>query len=133
MRKRSLIFLIVFVHLLFLSPSDAFPQNVKAINDSIPEQIFPLDELEYYEDTTNSLTFSEVSSPFFSKHFRTDPNYRNKVNNSNASYWIRLKLQHQKASEKIWLLEFYDQTIDHIEAYIPDGKGGFKEVVMGDL
>lgn len=133
MRKHYPIFLIAVHLLLFLLTSDAFPQNTKGINDSISEQIFPLDELEYYEDTTNSLTLQEVSSPSFADNFRTDPHYKNKVSSSNASYWIRLKLQHRKASEKIWLLEFYDQTIDHIEAYIPDSKGGFKKVVMGDM
>src|SRR5699024_8177823 len=119
MRKHYPIFLIVFVHLLFWSGPDALPQNVKAIDDSIPEQIFPLDELEYYEDSTNSLTLQEVSSPSFADNFKTDPHYKNKVSSSNASYWIRLELKHHSASEKIWLLEFYDQTIDHIEAYIP--------------
>lgn len=133
MRKHSPIFLIVFVHLLFWSAPGAFSQNVKAIDDNILEQIFPLDELEYYEDLTNSLTLQEVSSPSFSDNFRTDPHYKNKVSSSNASYWIRLKLKHHRASEKIWLLEFYDQTIDHIEAYIPDGKGEFEKVVMGDM
>lgn len=133
MCKHYPIFLIVSVHLLFLSISDAFPQNVKAIDDSLSEQIFPLDELEYYEDTTNNLTFLEISSLSFQENFKTDPHYRNKVNNSNASYWIRLKLRHQKASEKIWLLEFYDQTIDHIEAYIPDRYGDYHQVVMGDM
>src|SRR5690606_4369655 len=129
MFKHYPIFLIVSVHLLFLSISDAFPQNVKAIDDSLSEQIFPLDELEYYEDTTNNLTFLEIYSPSFQENFKTDTHYRNKVNNSYASYWIRLMLRHQKASEKIWLLEFYDQTIEHIEAYIPDRYGDYRQVV----
>jgi hypothetical protein len=34
--------------------------------------------------------------------------------------------------KKIWLLEFYDQTIDHIEAYIPQRDGSWQIVYLGD-
>src|SRR5690606_31365080 len=100
MRKHYHPISISFIGLLFFWPiTNAFPQVIKTINDSISEQIFPLDELEYYEDTSNDYTFQEISSPSFSKNFRTNPRYKNKVYNNHAAYWIRLNIQHRKASE----------------------------------
>ena len=89
-------------------------------------------EIPFYLDTTNSLSFHEISSRQFSNRYKPHPAYQNKDFRVNASYWIRLPIRHTTRSEKLWLLEFYDQTIDNIEAFIPQTDGSYRKVVMGD-
>ncbi len=101
------------------------------IDDEIEERIFLLKDLEFFIDSTNAITFSEVSSPDFSTAFQRRASYQNKDYQSGASYWIRFSVKHNP-SRKVWLIEFYDQTIDLIEAYIPQANGSYETRMMGD-
>src|SRR5690606_31847833 len=76
--------------------------------------------------------FIDISSVEFSNRFETYPSYQNVDFKTNASYWIRMPVQHTSSTRKVWLLEFYDQSIDHIEAYIPGSDGSYHIVNMGD-
>lgn len=102
------------------------------IDDEIVERNFMPYELLYYCDTTNALTFKDISTKKFSDQFKNHPDYQNKDFKINASYWIRLPIRHTTSTKKVWLLEFYDQTIDYIEAYIPRNEGSYERVIMGD-
>lgn len=108
------------------------PAKEIIINDSINERNFMPYELEYYVDSTNSLTFRTISSKHFSNRFSVKEDYQNKDFQKEASYWIRLPIRHTTTSKKLWLLEFYDQTIDHLDVYIPEPNGSFHNVTMGD-
>jgi hypothetical protein len=88
-------------------------------------------ELAYFADTTNSLTFEQVSSPSFTHNFKIHPGYQNKDFLISTDYWIRLPIQHRANTNRVWLIEFYDQTIDLIEARIPEGNG-YRTVTLGD-
>ncbi len=107
-------------------------QSVVEINDNISERNFMPYEIPVYVDATNSLTFWEISSNSFSNRFAPNPSYQNKDFKPGAAYWIRLPIRHDPHSKHLWLLEFYDQTIDYIEAYIPLENGSFRNVIMGD-
>jgi two-component system, sensor histidine kinase LadS len=122
---------VVVFWLVFL-PSSILAQPVVEINDNVSERNFMPYEVPVYVDVSNKLTFWEVSSNHFSNRFVPNPGYQNKDFKANASYWIRLPIHHNPVSSKVWLLEIYDQTIDHIEAYIPLEDGSFRNVVMGD-
>jgi len=102
------------------------------IDDAIEERNFMPYELTYFVDLEDKLTFIEISSVEFSNRFNTHANYQNVDFKTNAAYWIRLPIKHASASNKTWLLEFYDQTIDHIEAYIPQNDGAYQIVNLGD-
>lgn len=106
--------------------------SVVMIDDGIVERNFMPFELEYYCDTTNTLKFNEIAGEKFARRFKKHPEYQNKDFRINTSYWIRLPIRHTNTTEKVWLLEFYDQTIDHIEAYIPRQEGSYERVSMGD-
>ncbi|MBK5270300.1 MAG: hypothetical protein JJE22_04725, partial [Bacteroidia bacterium] len=107
-------------------------QTVMKVNDSILEYNFMPNELNFYVDTTNTFSFEKVSSPTFSNYFKSFPSYQNKDFKFGASYWIRIPIQHTTETNRIWLLEFYDQTIDFIDAYIPQENGSYKNIQMGD-
>lgn len=112
---------------------NVFAHKAIPIEDNIPERIFSLQSLFYYEDVENNLTINDVSSESFQSNFKENPRYSNKDYNIEANYWIKFSIKHNPSSEKLWLLEFYDQTIDEIVAYIPDKNGSFREVKMGDI
>ncbi|MBL7845044.1 MAG: transposase [Cyclobacteriaceae bacterium] len=109
-----------------------FAQAAFEIDDAVEERNFMPYELTYYVDLNDKLTFIEISSVEFSNRFKTHVNYQNIDFKTNAAYWIRLPIKHTSASHKTWLLEFYDQTIDHIEAYIPQNDGAYQIVNLGD-
>ena len=101
------------------------------IDDAVDERVFLLKDLEFFIDTTNTLTFSQVSNPQFTNEFKQRESYQNKDYQSGASYWIRFSVKHN-VSKKVWLIEFYDQTIDVIEAFLPNSEGTYDQRMMGD-
>lgn len=112
--------------------STSIAQTPFPVSDSIDEHNFMPYDLYYYIDPTNTLTFDEIAASHFTDQIRQHPDYQNKDFRSNASYWIRLPIHHNPGSEKVWILEFYDQTIDHIEAYVPQSDGTYKVEEFGD-
>jgi hypothetical protein len=107
-------------------------QNVVEVDDTIDQRDFMPYDLTVLIDTTNSLSFSEVTSHEYSSKFCANSSYQNKDFKNNASYWIRFPIRHKKNTKKVWLLEFYDQTIDHIDVYLPKSNGAYEEIRMGD-
>lgn len=107
-------------------------QQVFHISDSVDEHNFMPYDLHYVVDTTNTLTIKDITSARFATQIRQHPTYQNKDFQTNASYWIRLPIHHRANSEKVWILEFYDQTIDSIEAYVPQPDGTYQVEWFGD-
>lgn len=101
------------------------------IDDAVEEHVFQLKDLEFLIDSTNSLTFSQVSDTDYANEFKQRKSYQNKDYQSGASYWIRFSVNH-KPTKKVWLIEFYDQTIDVIEAFVPKLDGTYDRSIMGD-
>jgi len=125
-------YIAVYLTLMLSALSGAKAQEHISVRDTIEERNFMPHEVPYFVDTTNALTFYQISSNSYSNRFQQHGDYQNKDFKKNASYWIRLPIYHKASSRKIWLLEFYDQTIDHIDAYIPHEDGTYQNVVMGD-
>lgn len=107
-------------------------QTVIEINDSVNERVFMPYELSYFIDADNNVSFSTISKPGFTSQFKQQSNLQNIDFKTNASYWIRLPIKPNPASKKVWLLEFYDQTIDTLEAFIPQADGSYQLIKMGD-
>lgn len=110
----------------------AFPQRTVEIADSQDQHMFIGDEIQYLEDTTGGYTLAEILSPalngrFVNSRTNTPQNY-----NLKSTYWYRIRIRHNPESGKNWVLEFFDQTIDDITAYSPDGHGGYVMRRMGD-
>jgi len=102
------------------------------IDDRVDETNFFLRDLSYFIDSTNTKSFTEISSKDFVSNFRHQRYYQNKDFQSNVSYWIRFPVRHRTDSEKAWLLEFYDQTIDELDVFVPLPNGGYRKISMGD-
>lgn len=107
-------------------------QSVVEVNDAVNERDFMPYELTILVDHANTLTHAQVSSPEFAHRFTVNSKYQNKDFKNNKSYWIKLHVKHTINTDKIWLLEFYDQTIDYLDAYIPKEDGTYQCIRMGD-
>ena len=107
-------------------------QGIIEVDDTIDECNFMPYELTHFIDSTNSLSFQDISNARFSGKFQQNSAYQNKDFKINASYWIRLPIRHTTQSRKVWLLEFYDQTIDYLDAFVPEVDGSYKKISMGD-
>ncbi|HEU5290089.1 MAG TPA: 7TM diverse intracellular signaling domain-containing protein [Cyclobacteriaceae bacterium] len=101
-------------------------------DDEQDEHIFTLNELTYFIDLADTLTIETASSPGFTKNFLRHGSYQNADFKSGAAYWIRMPVQHNSKSQKQWIFEFYDQTIDHLEAFVPLRAGKYRQFVTGD-
>jgi two-component system, sensor histidine kinase LadS len=121
--------LLPFIFMFVLNT--AFSQ-VAVVDDHENERIFTLNELSYIIDPLDTLTIQTASSPGFKKRFLRHSSYQNKDFQSGQAYWIRMPVQHNSKSKKQWIFEFYDQTIDHLEAFVPDESGAYKQFVTGD-
>lgn len=120
----------LFILVFLLNGLSGFSQTA-TIDDAVDERVFLLKDLEFFIDSTNSITFSQVSDPAFAHEFQQRKSYQNKDYQSGASYWIRFSVRHTP-TKKVWLLEFYDQTIDEIEAFVPKPDGTHDRWIMGD-
>jgi two-component system, sensor histidine kinase LadS len=122
----------LFFALYFILPITGRGQQLYAVKDSVEERVFYLHELEFLVDSTNQLSFHDIAFGPLSNSFEQHASYQNADFISNASYWVRFRLQLKPESQKKWLLEFYDQTIDHLEVYVPQKSGGYKNYMLGD-
>ncbi|SHM75679.1 7TMR-DISM extracellular 2 [Cyclobacterium lianum] len=102
------------------------------IDDNWNERIYAIDQLEFYEDTSDTLDFKDIIKEPFQQHFKINADFSKNDFDTNHTYWVKLSIANNPQSEKKWLLEFYDQSIDKIEAYYPDESGAYQRKLMGD-
>jgi hypothetical protein len=123
--------LILILGCCMACPGLSYSQDIVSINPSFKQHIFSHTEIESLADPTGSLTFREVSSPNFIKKFKACAGSTPQVK-ANAVSWFRIKIAHAaKLPHNKFLLEFFDQTIDDITAYLPQSNG-YRMVKLGD-
>jgi hypothetical protein len=102
------------------------------IRDSVDQYIFSFAEIEYLEDRDGQLKLPDILSDAFGSSFKASSSFSPQNFNRDSYYWYRIRIKHNANSEKRWQLEFFDQTIDYLESYLPNDKGEYKQVVLGD-
>jgi len=107
-------------------------QPVKLV-DSLKEHMFTFQELAVLEDANEGLNFTDVKENGRA-HSRFKPNVLSTPQNIhlNRFYWYRIKIDHRATANKLFVLEFFDQTIDVLDAYIPRGDGSYEQINLGD-
>ena len=123
--------LTLFIFLL-IKTSLTCGQSVYSIHDSTNQHIFVYNFITYLEDPNNSLEPSHILSGQWDDQFITSTDFTPKNYHLGSTYWLKVKIRHNGQSEKDWLLEFFDQTIDDITAFIPNAGGGHDQVRLGD-
>jgi signal transduction histidine kinase len=101
------------------------------LSDSVQTAAFKGVQLDYLEDPSNSLTFSDIQHGFLTKFKTANPDEM--VNNTNikSTYWVRLTVNNQCTVRKKWVIELFDFKIDHFEAYLPNDTGGYDKFTGG--
>lgn len=115
--------------------SISFPvaaQKVVSLNDQVDQHIFVYDEIEWLKDAGNNLTFEQIRSDAYHQKFKPNLTSTPQTLDLQATYWFKIKIKHNSQAEKRYLLEFFDQTIDHVTAYLPQKNGTYKQKEFGD-
>jgi len=124
--------LLLLAVLFFNAGFTAFAQQTVALTDSINQHIFNYREIEILNDPLSKLTFDQVKSEAFERQFQPNLKSTPQTKDQTATYWYRIKIKHNSQADKRYLLEFFDQTIDRVTAYLPQKNGTYKESQFGD-
>ncbi|WP_443946190.1 7TM diverse intracellular signaling domain-containing protein [Pedobacter sp. AW1-32] len=118
--------------LSFLTAFVANAQTVVSIQDSVPQHIFTFKEIEILEDPSGKLSFDEVKSKKLAGRFKASLKSTPQTTLLDKTYWFKIRIQPNPEAQKTFLLEFFDQTIDQISAYVPQKDGRYKIEQLGD-
>ena len=102
------------------------------ISDETDQHIFVYNFIEYVEDTEGSLDFQSIRAGKVDSLFAPSKDFTPDNYNTNSPYWFRIKIRHHSKEEKKWLLEFFDQTIDSLTAFIPHKEGHYEVIEGGE-
>ncbi|WP_448702283.1 7TM diverse intracellular signaling domain-containing protein [Mucilaginibacter sp. AW1-3] len=117
-----------YLHLFFtislcFAAAGLHAQQPVLADNNTDEHIFHSGEIEYLEDPQGKLTIDQAESQALSTRYQVAKNYYPKNYNLRSVYWYRVKLNIENDNNGIF--EFFDQTIEDITAYLPDGRGSF--------
>jgi len=107
-------------------------QNQVLLTDSLQQHMFTFGELTYLEDSEKVLSIDKVLQPSITKRFKQNRSSTPQNIHTNQYYWYKIAIDHQDSKKQLFVLEFFDQTIDEIDAFLPDSKGGYRLLSLGD-
>ncbi|MDO3642390.1 7TM diverse intracellular signaling domain-containing protein [Mucilaginibacter sp. L3T2-6] len=116
---------------VLLFSTAAWGQSAVNIRDTSKQQIFRYNQIDYLEDNTGSLSFSQISSNAFINKFRVNTEPTPQTREPNTAYWYRIKINHNPQTRNNWILEFFDQTIDSIAVYSPGKNRNYTATLLG--
>lgn len=107
-------------------------QQPVTISEELDQHIFTYGEIEYLEDPGGQFTIAQLQSPAANNLFK--PSFQSTPQNHRLGvvYWYRIRIKHVPSVKKHFILEYFDQTIDEITAYMPDGNGHYQARQLGD-
>lgn len=100
------------------------------VNNENEEFLLPISDIPILIDSSGVLQFEDIQES--SGKFNIYSQFKPKDYCISCVYWIKVPLLVGKDTEKQWMLEFYDQTIDKITAYFPEPDGSYRSEVVGD-
>jgi hypothetical protein len=130
LRSAYMGFSTIFICLFFLS--SAFAQTPVQIQDSVDQHIFTFSEIQVLADPSGKLTFEQLSGSDYSGKFKASTASTPQTLRLNTNYWFRIRLKNNPKVDKHYILEFFDQTIDHIAVYVPQADGRYEVKQLGD-
>ncbi len=101
------------------------------IDEKVQEYIFTYGDIEALEDPSCNLSFTEISNGKYDKEFKLNQLKYPKNTHVKSAYWYRIKVNYTGTGRPGFLLEFYDQTIDHINAYLQQDNGNYALMYAG--
>jgi hypothetical protein len=122
----------LFILIFLLAVTSASAQTPVAIQDTVDQHIFTYKEIEVLKDATGKLTLQDLKQKNIEKQFKPSLSSTPQTLDLNTNYWLKIKIKSNPFAKKHYLLEFFDQTIDHITAYIPKGNNRYDVKELGD-
>lgn len=119
--KRITYFLILI--LLFITNTYG---NSHYIDGKLKDYVLDESKFELFIDSGKVETFSSISSKQFL------PFQLPICSNEDHSYWIKFNLDFAPEDEEKWVIEIYENHINHLTAYIPWRDSTYREVRTGD-
>jgi hypothetical protein len=123
---------IILLFLSLIAGFHAAAQQAVAITDQVDQHIFTYGEIEYLEDPGGKLTIADLQNPAAGHLFKPSSQSTPQNHRLGLVYWYRIRIKHDPSVKKHFILEYFDQTIDEITAYMPDGSGHYKARQLGD-
>jgi hypothetical protein len=128
----KLVSALTILSFLLLNSDAAFSQRTVFLNDTVSQYILSFGEIEYLEDPGGALQIGQVSGRDYADKFRASETFSPQNYNRNSAYWYRIHLHHNPETKEQWQLEFFDQTIDRIDFFVPQPSGAFINYSFGD-
>lgn len=122
--------IIVLFFLLCPPSAVVYAQRSVKLDDSLKQHIFTFKEIEQLRADEATLTLEEVQSDSLGKRFRPSATSTPQNKELNTTYWYRIAIDFEPRSG-VFFLEFFDQTIDFLDVYLPSPKG-YERIQLGD-
>lgn len=122
----------LFISLLLLVCTSVCAQTPVQIQDSVGQHIFTYTEIEVLKDPSGKLTLDQVRQPKIDQQFKASLSSTPQTLDLNTDYWFKIRIQNNPNAKKHYILEFFDQTIDHITTYLPKGNNSYEVRQLGD-
>lgn len=103
-------------------------QRVLVLKDELSGEYIG-DYFSYLKDYKYQYTIDEISNPAMSDSFTRSTLVTSNFGNEELAQWNKLVITNQSNHE--WLLDVSVYTIDSLNFYISDGKGGFRQIREG--
>jgi signal transduction histidine kinase len=122
---------LLLVAALWLRPSEVAASQLIRL-DEAAENIAVGQQMEYYQDVADTLTFEEISAPGFEGKWQPQTSEIPSFGFTTSSYWFRFRMTEAKPTSDPRYLNINYPPLDHIFYHFPDEKGGYGQKVSGD-
>lgn len=121
----------LLILLAFFLAKIAIAQPAAVVNAKTNQHIFGKGEVLTLEDNDNKLTIEDVQKPEYQSRFHGSDTYYHHNRPKSAS-WYKVRITVTESIADIHpIIEFFDQTTNYIEAYLPDKNGHYIKSVSG--
>ena len=90
-------------------------------------------QISYYRDTTHQRSLSEIISSPVADDFVISSESVLNFGLSEATYWLRFRVQHSNSETESWLVEVAYPLLDSVCFYRPLPAGGWQETISGEV
>ena len=122
----------LLISFLLLSAA-ARAQLEMVMSDQADQHIFTYGEIQCLEDPKGTFKFDQILSCPVSSQFKNSWSSTPQNYNIGSVYWYKIRIKHPSSTQKKWMLEFFDQTIDGVTAYLPTANGDYTSKHFGAL
>ena len=122
----------LLISLLLLACTSVCAQTPVQIQDSVSQHIFTYSEIEVLKDPSGKLTLDQIRQHGIDQQFKPSLSSTPQTLDLNTNYWFKIRIRSNPDAKKHYILELFDQTIDHITAYSPKGANGYEVKELGD-